>query len=156
MIESLFLNDMVQAILDTPLFAEVQNDRITWMMERNRRYTVKTGYKLAMMGSLHSNRFHVEGEWHRIWKVNSPHNARNLLWRICRWCVPTRLRLRSCHVQCEVIFPWCDTVVEDDWYAFVGCTVARESLYWAGLSSVLHTRVGTQSSWQILFLTYVV
>jgi hypothetical protein len=34
-IESLFPDDMVQAILDTPLFAEVQNDRITWMMERN-------------------------------------------------------------------------------------------------------------------------
>jgi hypothetical protein len=36
-IKSLFSNDMVQAILDTPLFAEVQNDRIAWMMERNRR-----------------------------------------------------------------------------------------------------------------------
>jgi hypothetical protein len=61
-IESLFPDDMVQAILDTPLFAEVQNDRITWMMERNRRYTIKTGYKLAMMELLHTDRFHVEGE----------------------------------------------------------------------------------------------
>jgi hypothetical protein len=25
---------MVQAILDTPLFAEIQSDRISWMMER--------------------------------------------------------------------------------------------------------------------------
>jgi len=33
-IESLFSDDIVQAILDTPLFAEVQNDRIVWMMER--------------------------------------------------------------------------------------------------------------------------
>jgi len=32
-IESLFSDDMVQAILDTPLFAEVQNDRIAWMMD---------------------------------------------------------------------------------------------------------------------------
>jgi hypothetical protein len=43
-IESLFSNEMVQAILDTPLFAEVQNDRIVWMLERNGRYTVKSGY----------------------------------------------------------------------------------------------------------------
>jgi len=28
----------------------------------------------------------------------------------------------------------------------VGCTVARESWYWAGLSTVLQTRVGTESS----------
>jgi len=65
-IESLFLDDTVQTILDTPLFREVQNDRIAWMMERNGRYTVKTGYKLAMMELLHTDRFHVEGEWHRI------------------------------------------------------------------------------------------
>jgi hypothetical protein len=39
-LESLFQDDMVQVILDTPLFAEVQNDRITWMMERNGWYTV--------------------------------------------------------------------------------------------------------------------
>jgi len=90
---------MVQTILDTPLLREVQNDRIAWMMERNRRYSVKTGYKLAMMELLHTDRFHVEGEWHRIWKVNSPHKARNLLWRICRECAPTRLQLQSRHVQ---------------------------------------------------------
>jgi hypothetical protein len=113
-IESLFPNDMVQAILDTPLFSEIQNDRITWMMERNGRYTVKTGYKQAMMELLHTDQFHVEGDWHRIWKVISPYKARNLLWRICRGCIPTRLRLQSRHVQCEVICPWCDTAVEDD------------------------------------------
>jgi hypothetical protein len=59
-IESLFSDDMVQTILDTPLFAEVWNDRITWMMERNGRYIVKTGYTIAMMELLHTDRFHVE------------------------------------------------------------------------------------------------
>jgi len=115
-------------------------------MERNGRYTVKTGYKLAMMELLHTDRFHVEREWHKIWKVNSPHKTRNLLWRICRGCGPTRLRLRSRHVQCELICPQRNTIVMDDWHAFVGCTVARESWYWAGLSTVLQTLVGTESS----------
>jgi hypothetical protein len=115
-------------------------------MERSERYTVKTGYKLAMMELLHTERFHVEGEWHRIWKVNSHHKGRNLLWRICRGSVPTHLRLQSRNVQCEVLCPWCDTAVEDDWHAFVGCTVARESWYWAGLSTVLQSRVGTARS----------
>jgi len=98
------------------------------------------------MELLHTDRFHVEGEWHILWKVNSPHKARNLLWRICRECVPTRLRLQSQHVQCEMICPWCDTAVEDDCHAFVGCTVARESWYWAGLLTVLQPQVGTMSS----------
>jgi hypothetical protein len=99
-----------------------------------------------MMELLHTDRFHVEGEWHGIWNVNSPQKARNLLWRICRGCVPTRLRLKSRHVQCEVICHWCDATVEDDWHAFVGFMVARESWYWAGLSTVLQPRVGTVSS----------
>jgi len=45
-----------------------------------------------------------------------------------------------------VICPWCNTVVEDDWHAFVGCTVAHERWYGAGLSTVLQTRVGTESN----------
>jgi len=53
-VEYLSPNDMVQVILDTPLFTEVQNDRIAWMMEHNMRYTFKTGYKLAMMELLHT------------------------------------------------------------------------------------------------------
>jgi len=53
-IKDLFPDDMVQAILDTPLFVAVQNDKIEGMMECNRRYTVKTGYKLAMMELLHN------------------------------------------------------------------------------------------------------
>ncbi|AES86539.2 hypothetical protein MTR_4g009790 [Medicago truncatula] len=87
-----------KAILDTPLFAEVQ--------------------KIESRG-----RWNVTGE-----------------------CVPTRFRLQSQHVQCEMIFPWCNTTVEDDWHAFVGCTMARESWNWAGLLTVLQLRVGTVSS----------
>jgi len=45
-----------------------------------------------------------------------------------------------------MICPWCDTDVEDDWHAFVGCMVAHESWYWVGLSTVLQPRVGTVSS----------
>ena len=102
MIESLFLNDMVQAIFDTPLFAEVQNDRIALMMEHNGRYTVKTGYKLAKMELLHTSWFYVEGEWHRFWKVNSPHKARNLLLRIYIDYILMRLQLHARHMQCEM------------------------------------------------------
>jgi len=53
--------------------------------------------------------------------------------KICQRSKATRpamsqlFELQSRHVQCEVICPWCDTAVEDDWHAFVGSTVARES-----------------------------
>ena len=58
----------------------------------------------------------------------------------------TRFQLQSEHVQCEGSCPWCDTAIEDDWHAFVGCTVARDSWYWAGLSTVLQRRIRSESS----------
>jgi len=73
-------------------------------MECNSSYTAKTRCKLTMMKLLHIDRFHVEGEWHRIWNVNFPHKARNLLWRICRECVPTHLRLQ---VWDDLSLVWC-------------------------------------------------
>jgi len=36
--------------------------------------------------------------------------------------------------------------IEDDWHVFVGCALALESWYWAGLSTLLQPRVGTVSS----------
>ncbi|KEH21013.1 hypothetical protein MTR_8g096720 [Medicago truncatula] len=78
-IESLFRDDENQAILDTPLFMEVHNDRITWMMERNGRYTVRIGYKLAMKELLHKGVFR-----HDMYNVSRDVAGRValLLWQI--------------------------------------------------------------------------
>jgi hypothetical protein len=83
-IASLFAADTAAAILATPLFDSVINDRILWTAEQDGRYSMKSGYRLIMTEILRTQRFHVEGEWNCLWKVNAPHKARNLLWRICR------------------------------------------------------------------------
>jgi len=62
----------------------------------------------------HRSRHNVVGYWKHPWKVSAPHKALNLLWRICRGCVPTRVTLRSWYVPCYHFCSLCDNASEDD------------------------------------------
>jgi len=70
---------MAAAILVTPLFDSVTSDRIIWKAEQDGRYSMKSGYRMVMTEILRTQQFHVDEEWIRLWKVNAPHKARNLL-----------------------------------------------------------------------------
>ncbi|MCI28343.1 pentatricopeptide repeat-containing protein, partial [Trifolium medium] len=36
-----------------------------------------------------------QGKWKRLWKVHAPPKAKHLIWRICKDCLPTRIRLQQ-------------------------------------------------------------
>ncbi|GAU41811.1 hypothetical protein TSUD_299770 [Trifolium subterraneum] len=84
-----------------------------------------------------SDKHHVEGNWNDIWKAQSPHKMRHLLWRLYRGCLPTRVRLTQRYVDCELSCPVCDDGVEDDIHVFFGCVAARECWMAAGRISSL-------------------
>jgi len=55
-------------------------------------------------------------------------------------------------VPCTNRCQWCDDEEETNWYAFVGCDVARESLLSAGLFVVLLLRLSLfQSMSELIF-----
>jgi len=87
----------VRAILETPLFGSIQEDKVLWQEKRNGLYSVKTGYRIAVREIVPLYQHHVPGEWNKLWKDNAPHKACNLLWRICHGCVPTRAKLVQLH-----------------------------------------------------------
>jgi len=62
------------------------------------------------------------------------------LWRICRGCVPTCVKLVQRQVLCTNLCQWCGMEAETDWHAFIGCTIAKESWSSAGLSELLLSR----------------
>ncbi|MCH95831.1 cytochrome P450, partial [Trifolium medium] len=35
------------------------------------------------------------GDWNWLWKAQAPPKAKHLIWRICRECLPTRIRLKE-------------------------------------------------------------
>jgi len=43
---------------------------------------------------------HRLGFWTGIWKLKAPPKVKNLIWRICRGCLPTRARLLDRGVNC--------------------------------------------------------
>ncbi|GAU32980.1 hypothetical protein TSUD_358470 [Trifolium subterraneum] len=128
---------VVEEIIATPLISSVKEDKVIWEEERNGCYSVKSGYNLSMRCIFRSDRHHVEGNWNDIWKAQSPHKTRHLLWRLCRGCLPTRVRLTQHYVDCELSCPVCDDEVEDDIHVFFGCVAGRECWMAAGLSQLL-------------------
>ncbi|CAJ2667228.1 unnamed protein product, partial [Trifolium pratense] len=137
-IRNLFTGRAVDEIIATPLISSVKEDKVVWEEERNGCYSVKSGYNLAMKCIVRSDRHHVEGNWNDIWKAQSPHKTRHLLWRLCRGCLPTRVRLRQRYVECELSCPVCNVEVEDDTHVFFECAATRECWAVAGLSQLLH------------------
>ncbi|XP_058783590.1 uncharacterized protein LOC131658296 [Vicia villosa] len=79
--------------------------------------------------------------WKSLWKISAPTRVKHLPWRICRDCLPTRVRLRHRHVPCVLNCPFCDNDVEDDWHVFFGCLEAISSWRAAGLYDVIVPRL---------------
>jgi hypothetical protein len=126
-VRMLFPDQVAERILATPLIGSVYEDKLVWEGEQNGCYSVKSGYKLAMQGIIRSDKFHVAGNWKEIWKAHAPHKARHLLWRLCRGCLPTRCRLLTRNVECEIHCPVCEEEAEDDVHTFFTCASARSS-----------------------------
>jgi len=61
-----------------------------------------------------------------MWKDNSLHKNKNLLWHICHNYIFIHVQLLLRHVLCLVQFPWCVDDDRDVMHSFVGCGVARE------------------------------
>ncbi|PNX72433.1 pentatricopeptide repeat-containing protein [Trifolium pratense] len=69
-------------------------------------------------------------EWQWLWKENARPKTKHLLWRICKGCLPTRLRLQERCVSCPLICPTCEHCNEDDLHALFHCNdslVARQT-----------------------------
>ncbi|XP_058783379.1 uncharacterized protein LOC131658061 [Vicia villosa] len=81
------------------------------------------------------------GNWNSLWKISAPARVKHLLWRICKDCLPTRVRLRQHHVPCAPNCPSCDNGYEDDWHVFFGCLEVISSWRAASLYDVIFHRL---------------
>ncbi|MCI18474.1 pentatricopeptide repeat-containing protein, partial [Trifolium medium] len=52
---------------------------------------------------MNAEKRYVEEEWNSVWKAQVPPKVRNLIWRICRECLPTCDRLNQQHVPARCI-----------------------------------------------------
>lgn len=66
LIRQVFSNDIAEAILNTPLYQQVQNDRLTWKVERNGFYSVRRAYRLCVEELVDVSHLHRLGNWRDI------------------------------------------------------------------------------------------
>jgi hypothetical protein len=136
-IEALFPLHVANRIIETPLINVVEDDKLLWSDSIDGNYSVKSGYKVVMNDTRRAGDLEHNGDWLGLWKIKAPQKAKHLLWRICRGCLPTRLRLQEKHVNCQLSCPLCNHDVEDDWHAFISCDVSVQACQAAGLNHVL-------------------
>jgi ribonuclease HI len=140
-IESLFPSHIANRIVETPLLNMVEVDKLIWADSVDGVYNVKSGYKLLMNIAGKAEALVPNVAWHRLWKIHAPPKAKHLLWRICRGCLPTRLRLQEKYVSCPLSCPLCDQGQEDDWHVFLTCNISLQAIQATGLEHLLLHRI---------------
>jgi len=133
LISLVFSNDIAEAILNTPLFEQVQNDRLIWKAERNGCYTVRSAYRLCVEELVDVSHLHRPGNWRDIWRLKIPSKVKHLVWRMCRGCLPTRVRLQNKGVSCPTNCESCNYNYEDLNHLLFECPLAIQVWNSAGI-----------------------
>jgi hypothetical protein len=140
-INSLFPSEVVRDILSVPLLPLVREDKLIWSEENDGVYSVRSGYRKLMKEGNKGYGPNREEGWSSIWKIHAPPKVKHLLWRICRDCLPTRVRLRSRGVQCPEECPLCLSHDEDEWHLFFNCGAIRDAWNAMELSHIIQPRL---------------
>jgi hypothetical protein len=99
--------------MNTSMYHSVTEDNLVWTKENNGEYSICSAYQLCMQDLLDINHFRVDGVWDLICRLKVPPKATNFIWRVCRNCLPTRIRLRDKGVNCPSNCALCDSNDED-------------------------------------------
>ncbi|GAU36851.1 hypothetical protein TSUD_213750 [Trifolium subterraneum] len=116
-----------KVILVIALLSEVQEDRLIWNEEKEILYSVRFGYRKLMEERSYRGGMRTPQQWGKIWKVQAPPEAKHLMWRICKDCLPTRMRLQNHYVQYQQECPLCLQVPKDDWHLLSECEGSKEA-----------------------------
>jgi len=155
LVRQVFSNDVADAILNTPLFEQVQNDHFVWKAERHGCYSVRSAYRLCMEELIDVSHFHRPGNWKNIWRLKVPLKIKHLLWRMCRGCLPTRVRLQDKGVSCPTRCVSCNSDHEDLNHIFFECSAAIQVWTSAGIwhevqNAAIHTDSATDTIFHLL------
>jgi hypothetical protein len=121
LVTSLFDISSADKILNTPLFSSVATDKQVWRVERDGHFSVKSAYRLCTQDFIDTPHLTRPGLWHLIWNLHTLPKVKNFLWRVCRNCLPTRVKLRTRGVNCPHSCVFCDAASEDSIHLFFLC-----------------------------------
>ena len=124
-LRDLFNERDIKLISHIPLSATSRNYCWQWILERRRVYSVKNAYRYFMSSSTLLSVYVNPSVWNNIWALQIPPKVRNLVWRACSSSLPTKIALRTKHVDIAETCPMCNAEMEDTLHVFVKCPYAR-------------------------------
>jgi hypothetical protein len=132
---------IVNKIVEIPLFGVNEQDKLFWVDDIHGLYNVKSGYNLALKSTGNMTGAIYQENWNSLWSIKAPPKAKHLLWRICKGCLPTRVRLQEKCVSCSLNCPICDHNYEDDMHVLFDCAESLRARQFAGLDHVVSNRI---------------
>ncbi|MCH91390.1 polynucleotidyl transferase ribonuclease H fold, partial [Trifolium medium] len=136
-INLLFSGVVTKDILIVPLLDEIQEDRLIWIEEKDGLYSVRFSYRKLMEERNSRGRPRASQQGGNIWKVQDPPKAKHLMWRICKECLPTWIRLRNHYVQCQLDCPLCLQEPKEDCHLLLECEGSKEAWSSMGLNHII-------------------
>jgi hypothetical protein len=136
-IQLMFPSHVANSILTIPLFDDVEEDQLVWDDDKFGNYSVKSGCNLLLQEPLENLTLQANEGWKWLWKIQAPPKTKHLLWRLCKGCLPTRVRLKEKQVNCPLNCPLCESEEEDDWHVIYGCEYSKRAWQAAGVEHLI-------------------
>ncbi|PNY09255.1 ribonuclease H [Trifolium pratense] len=113
------------------------NKRINWCGMMICMKIIMSGYNMLLQPKIGAVTAQGREDWKALWKIHAPPKTKHLMWRICKGCLPTRLRLKDRNVQCPLSCPICENDAENDWNFLYECENSRNAWQRAGLEHII-------------------
>ena len=121
-------------------------------MERHGRYSVCSAYRLCVTELVDSSHIWRLGYWSGICKLKVMPKVKNLVWRMSRGCLPTRVRFLDKGIVCPTNCASCASNHEDLMHVSFYCPFSIEVWNRPGLwGSVQHALSNTASATDAIF-----
>lgn len=120
-IHSLLPCDEAVKVCNTPLLEYVKKDKLIWNLTKHGGYSVKSAYHLYMNFVAGAADLKIDRDWNLIWHLKVPLKVKAFLWKACRNCLPTRMRLQSKGINCPAVSVFCERELENSWHVFLTC-----------------------------------
>lgn len=117
-----------ELIIQIPLSANQQSDRLVWSNEKPGIYSVKSAYHLIQMATQGYRDETNKSFWKCLWNLKVPPKMTNLIWRTGSRCLPIRCHLLIKRVVIDATCPMCGIEDETTLHCLVTCREIQE--YW--------------------------
>ncbi|XP_062014092.1 uncharacterized protein LOC133730534 [Rosa rugosa] len=133
-LQRLFSQEVVDAILCVPLSHRNRSDRLSWKLGNKGKFSSKTAYYVAqevVMGDVFASSsigdpFRIL--WKSLWKAKIPGKVSICIWRACHNVLPTRESLSKKGYTGDMGCLLCRHQVESVGHVLCGCPIAQEIL----------------------------